>query len=106
MKKLLIISPESKLITDLQQSLAQVQDKGRALILRQYPSLGQVEELLRDQTVKRVIVGLSEPEHALGLIEQLHDTFPDAVVAAAHTIVSADLAQKVLEKGASEYLAP
>jgi pilus assembly protein CpaE len=104
MKKLLIISPEAKLISDLQQSLAQVKDHGRALILRQYPSLRQVEELLRDQTVKRVIVGLSEPERALGLIEQLHNSYPDAVVAAAHTIVSADLVQKVLEKGACEYL--
>jgi len=106
MNRVLIISPDSKLIGDLRQNLSRAPELGRPTIQRNYVTLGQLLPKLRQRRPSAVIVGLSDPERALALIQDLHRNLPEIVVAAAHTSNSSELILGAVRAGASEYLGP
>lgn len=106
MQEVLIISPDSPLLSALENTLRQVKTMGRALALRQYPSKDQVLALLASHRVSTVIVGLSEPEAAVQVIRELSSANPRPAIIAAHTENSADLILGAIRAGASQYIGP
>ncbi|MBI3695862.1 MAG: hypothetical protein HY238_13605 [Acidobacteria bacterium] len=106
MNQILIISPDEQLIQIFHRCLSAVKSPGKAAILRQYPSHGQLATVLQSKSFNTVIVGLSEPDRALELIAELHSGPHEAVVIAAHTSNCSDLILTSIRTGASEYLGP
>ncbi len=106
MMQILVISPQSDLIASLQKALSRVKTLGRAVILRQYPSPGQLVKLLHAKRPRVIVVGLSEPNQALELIEGLRAGYPEIPVAASHVVNSPNLILAAVRAGASEYLGP
>jgi pilus assembly protein CpaE len=105
-KQVLIISPDTKLVEQLQRGFAQTRVPKDAWVLRQYPSPKQLEAVLRRERPTAVILGLSDPERALELIAYTFENFPNTPLAAAHTQDNSDLILGSVRKGAREYLGP
>jgi len=106
MMQLLVISPQAELVSALQESLTSAKNGGRAVLLRQYPSPAELARVVQAKKPNVVIVGLSEPERALELIEELKSGYPDILVAAANTQNSSELILAAVRAGAAEYLGP
>jgi pilus assembly protein CpaE len=105
-KSLLIISPDELLIGALQQALRQLPHPGNAAILRQYPTPGQLDGILRQERASNIVIGLSDETLGLLLLEHLRTAWPQLAVAAAHTSLDPGLIVAAHHAGATDFLAP
>ncbi len=104
--EVLIVSPDTGLREALQEGLAQVRVRGKALLLRRYPSAAQLAELIRAKRITAVIISLAGLEEALELIAELRSGYPEIWLVAAHTSNSSELILAAIRAGASEYIGP
>jgi len=104
-KRLLIISPDSSLTSTLRQKL-EAAGWVDLTIEASYPSPGMLGRLVHDLQPAIVLVGLSEPDQALALIEEVHSAYPSVLVAATHSVNVPDLILSAIRSGAAEYLGP
>ena len=104
-KRLLIISPDTGLTSALQQKLAAA-SWPEVAVEHSYPSPGQMGRLVHERRPSIVLIGLSEPDYALRLIEDMHATYPGILVAATHSVNVPDLIMSAIRSGAAEYLGP
>lgn len=105
-KTLLIVSPDPALVEALQDSLSKLEEQGTGIILRQYPSAEQLDQVVGAERPSAVVIGLSDSETALGLIARLVSGHPETVVAAAHTSLASDLIVACHRAGAHDYVGP
>jgi len=104
-KRLLIISPDTGLTSALEQKLAAA-SWPEVAVEHRYPSPGQMGRLVQERRPSIVLIGLSDPDYALRLIEDMHATYPGILVAATHSINVPDLILSAIRSGAAEYLGP
>ena len=104
-KRLLIISPDTGLTSALQQKLAAASWPDVA-VEHSYPTPGQMGRLVHERRPSIVLIGLSDPDYALRLIEDMHATYPGILVAATHSVNVPDLILSAIRSGAAEYLGP
>ena len=103
--RILILSPDLSLTVPLQEKLAAA-GWTETTVERSYPSPGQAARLVREMQPTIIVVGLSEADQALGLIEDLHTSYPGLLLAAAHSVNVPDLILSAVRAGAAEYLGP
>ncbi len=106
MKRILILSPDGELVAKLGQRLAGFKRAGTATVVRQYPSLTELAQTMELKNPSLVIVGLGEPQRALGQIEEIRASYPAVQVVAANTFNDSDLILAAVRAGADEYLGP
>lgn len=104
-KRVIIISPDTSLTSTLQQKLAAA-GWPEVAVEPAYPTPGQMGRLVHEKRPTIVLVGLSDPDYALRLIEDLHATYPGTLVAATHSVNVPDLILSAIRSGAAEYLGP
>ena len=102
--KVLLISPDEDLIQGLKQGLSHLKDRGITVSLRRYPDEAELERTFARERPSTVIVGLSERDAALKLIELVHDSYPETVVAGAHVTDVSDLILGCIRVGARDYI--
>ncbi len=103
--RILILSPDLSLTSALEEKLAAA-GWTETLVEGGYPSPGQVTRLVHEFRPTVIIVGLSEADRGLALIEDLHVSYPGILLAAAHSVNVPDLILSSVRSGASEYLGP
>jgi len=104
-RRLLIVSPEPSLVEALNSKLSSG-NWGDIVVEGSYPSAGLLGNLLLDKQPAAVIIGLSDPERGLELIQEMQAGYPGFAVVAAHTSNAPDLILAAVRSGAAEFLGP
>jgi len=102
--KILLISPDEDLLQGLKQGLSHLKDRGITVALRRYPDEDELQRTFARERPSTVIVGLSERDAALKLIELIHESYPETVVAGAHVTDVSDLILGCIRVGARDYI--
>ena len=104
----IIVSPDERLSRDLLEALRQAQVEPNPTILSDYPSRGELRNLIltREDSIAAVIVDVGDPDRSLELIREVRESFPRAVPIAADITPRADSILAAMRAGAAEYLSP
>ncbi len=104
----IIVSPDERLSRELLEALRQAQVEPDPTILSDYPSRGELRNLIsaREDSIAAVIVDVGDPGRALELIREVRESFPKAVPIAADITSRADSILGAMRAGAAEYLSP
>jgi len=103
-KPVLVVSPNAKLRTELEEGLARIKKHVSVVSLPQYPTVDKFTSIVERHQPSLVLVGLSEPARALQIVESLRRTHPDITSAIAHTIAVSELILEGMRAGARDSL--
>ena len=104
----IIVSPDERLSRELLEALRQAQVEPDPTILSDYPSRGELRNLIltREDSIAAVIVDVGDPDRSLELIREVRESLPRAVPIAADITPRADSILAAMRAGAAEYLSP
>ncbi len=107
-RAVVIIWPDVALAEDLKAALATARIAAQVELYRDYPSAEQLGERLRSgpQPVDAIVIGLEAPSKALRLLQQVSESYPETLAAAADGSYRSESVLAAMRAGASEYLAP
>jgi Flp pilus assembly CpaE family ATPase len=104
MMPVLVITQDEPLLRDLYRSLRRSGRATRLLVLREYPRLDQIAELIRTKRPGAVLIDLASAAPALSLIRELAGGHPDLPLVATRGETDGELILAAVRAGATRYV--